>query len=81
MSWDYRIVKRKTDTSHHYSIHEVYYDDDGKVYATTTNPIVSCVIDPEVEEGDPREVLISTVEMILSDIKDKPIFDVPEEWY
>lgn len=35
MSWDYRVV-RKEDMC---GIHEVYYDDGGKPYMCTENPI------------------------------------------
>ena len=35
MSWDYRVVKKEDM----YGIHEVYYDDDGKPYMCTENPI------------------------------------------
>lgn len=39
MTWNYRIVHKKTDEYEEWAIHEVYYTADGEPYAVTVNPI------------------------------------------
>lgn len=41
MTWNYRIIKKKTEgfDEVYYEMHEVYYNDDGSIYALTENPI------------------------------------------
>lgn len=38
MAWNYRVV-RQDDT---YTIHEVYYDQEGRITAFSTNPVAPC---------------------------------------
>jgi hypothetical protein len=39
MTWNYRIIKHDTGNISHYAIHEVFYDDDGKIMAWTEDAI------------------------------------------
>lgn len=48
MSWNYRIMKRKTSESDfEYGIYEVYYNDDGSVKCCTENSMTPVVDSPE----------------------------------
>lgn len=41
MSWNYRVVIKENDTGENeYGIHEVFYDDEGKVIGMTENSLV-----------------------------------------
>lgn len=43
MSWNYRIMKREIHSGEfEYSIHEVYYDDEGNIIGTSEPMIPSC---------------------------------------
>ncbi|MDF3029000.1 MAG: hypothetical protein K0S23_3307 [Fluviicola sp.] len=43
MSWNYRIMKREIYSGEfEYSIHEVYYNDEGNVISTSSPLIPSC---------------------------------------
>lgn len=39
MSWNYRVMCRTYESGKEYGIHEVYYDEDGKVASWTENPV------------------------------------------
>jgi len=40
MSWDHRVVRQTLpDGSYWYSVREVFYNDDGTIYAYTENPV------------------------------------------
>lgn len=39
-SWDYRVIRRESGGSAVYGIHEVYYDDSGRVETWTEDPVV-----------------------------------------
>jgi hypothetical protein len=77
MGWNNRVVKRVTQTSNgkeyvSYGVHEVYYGKDGKESSMTTDSMVGYY--------DSVEDMIESLELILKDIKTRPIFEVPEEW-
>ena len=42
MTWNYRVIKKihkdEKYTEEYYEIHEVYYDEDGKMHAWSENP-------------------------------------------
>lgn len=43
MSWNYRIIKREIYSGEfEYSIHEVYYDDEGTIIGTSEAMIPAC---------------------------------------
>jgi hypothetical protein len=53
--WNYRVMKREVNPGEfEFSIHEVYYDDDGKIEGTTGPLIPSC----SSEEGLMEEMEI-----------------------
>jgi hypothetical protein len=39
MTWNYRIIKHDTAKRNHFAIHEVFYDDKGKITNWTEQPI------------------------------------------
>lgn len=61
MSWNNRIMRRKTDHGYYYSIHEVFYDDEGQINGWTHEGICA--------GGETVEDLIGMLEMQLNDIK------------
>jgi len=40
--WNYRIIKTTQEGKVTYRIHEVYYDDNGKIKGWTTEPVLPC---------------------------------------
>jgi len=64
--WNYRIVKNKAGW---HSIHEAYYDEDGKLNGYTVNSIA---VDGETVES------ISRVLEMMKEALDKPIIDEGE---
>lgn len=54
MSWNYRVIKHKTNTGNPdldkldpewFGLHEVYYDKDGKIEGWTEEPVNLCATD------------------------------------
>ena len=39
MTWNYRIIKHDTEKRNYFAIHEVFYDNKGKITSWTENPI------------------------------------------
>ena len=39
MTWNYRIIKHNTSKQNHFALHEVFYDDKGKITSWTEQPI------------------------------------------
>lgn len=39
MTWNYRIIKRDLKESSYFAVHEVFYDDKGKITSWTADPI------------------------------------------
>lgn len=37
--WNYRIIKTEKDDLCYYAIHEVYYNSDGQIVASTVDPV------------------------------------------
>lgn len=65
MTWNYRIVYHNKADYPEYAIHEVFYGKDGKVESWTSNPI-----DPS---GESKTDVIGILEMMLKDVKKKPV--------
>lgn len=65
-SWNYRIVKTADDW---YGLHEIYYDDEGHVNAWA-----------EICIGlfESPDEIITTLEMMLSDARNRPVLDDAE---
>ena len=40
MTWNYRIIRTVQNNTFHYSIHEVYYNKNGKIEAWTEEPVL-----------------------------------------
>jgi hypothetical protein len=39
MGWNYRIIETESSGEREFSIHEVYYDDEGKIKGYSKNPV------------------------------------------
>tara|TARA_R100000278_G_scaffold51752_1_gene43723 strand:+ start:162 stop:398 length:237 start_codon:yes stop_codon:yes gene_type:complete len=63
--WNNRIIKHEKDGATWYSVHEVFYNEDGSIYAHTDDPITIV--------GETEEEAVEQAEQILRDIKDKPV--------
>jgi len=68
--WNNRIIKHEKDGTTWYSVHEVFYDEDGSIYAHTEDSITIV--------GETEEETIEQVEQILRDIKDTPVLVASE---
>ena len=68
--WNNRIIKHEKDRVTWHSVHEVFYNEDGSLYAHTEDPI-TIVVETERET-------IEQVEQILSDIYAKPVLVASE---
>ena len=71
MTWNYRIVRYK-DPDFGYGLHEVYYNEDGSVWAMSK--------DPDGFVGDSREELVETLIRAVGAAKRSPVFIEPDEW-
>ena len=68
--WNNRIIKHEKDGNTWYSVHEVFYNEDGSIYAHTEDAITII--------GETEEETIEQVEQILRDIKDTPVLVASE---
>ena len=68
--WNNRIIKHEKDGNTWYSVHEVFYNEDGSIYAHTKDPITIV--------GETKSETIGQVEQILRDIKDTLVIDASE---
>lgn len=65
--WNYRIGRKKCQSEHRehpvyfYGIYEVFYNDDGTIWATTEEP-VSIGVEQYVELGDTEEWALKEIE-------------------
>ena len=65
--WNNRIVKHEKDDTVYYSVHEVFYKEDGRIYGYTENPITIF--------GETVEDVKSQLEMITKDIEKHEVID------
>ena len=68
--WNNRIIKHEKGGVTWYSVHEVFYNEDGSIYARTEDAITII--------GETEEETIEQVEQILRDIKDTLVIDASE---
>lgn len=66
MTWNNRIFRHRYEAKpgewhDFYEVHEVYYDEEGKVFSHTDNPVSP--------HGDTVDELIEHIEQILNDVK------------
>lgn len=73
MSWNYRIVETEHNDEKLYSIHEVYYTDEGEAWGMTESP-------EDLANFTSVDDLIEALEMILKDARLQPVFVEPEVW-
>ena len=75
--WNNRIVKHEKDDTAWYSIHEVFYREDGAIYGYTENPITIL--------GETVEDVKSQLEMIMKDIEKYEVIEAStvkfEDWH
>jgi YD repeat-containing protein len=72
IKWNYRIVRHESGDL---SLHEVYYDADGKPTSMTAEPVTFAC---HAEEG--REGIIKSLEMALHCAKEHDLFVPPPHW-
>ena len=74
--WNNRIVKHKKDDAVWYSVHEVFYNENGGINGYTEDPIT--IVGETVEE------VKSQLEMIMKDIEKHEVIDAStvkfEDW-
>ena len=68
--WNNRIIKHEKNGATWHSVHEVFYNEDGSLYAHTEDPITIV--------GETKSETIGQVEQILRDIKDTLVIDASE---
>ena len=68
--WNNRIIKHEKDGTTWYSVHEVFYNEDGSIYAHTEDAITII--------GETEEEAVEQAEQILRDIKDTPVLVASE---
>lgn len=68
--WNNRIIKHEKDGNTWYSVHEVFYNEDGSIYAYTDDAITII--------GETEEEAVEQAEQILRDIKDTPVLVASE---
>tara|TARA_R100000353_G_scaffold147477_1_gene106051 strand:+ start:303 stop:539 length:237 start_codon:yes stop_codon:yes gene_type:complete len=68
--WNNRIIKHEKGGVTWYSVHEVFYNEDGSIYARTEDAITII--------GETEEEAVEQAEQILRDIKDKPVLVASE---
>ena len=68
--WNNRVIKHEKDGATWYSVHEVFYNEDGSIYAYTDNAITII--------GETEEEAVEQAEQILRDIKDTPVLVASE---
>jgi hypothetical protein len=75
--WNNRIIKHENDTSVWYSVHEVFYNENGGVNGYTEDPITIL--------GETVEDVKSQLEMITKDIEKHEVIDAStvkfEDWF
>lgn len=69
MTWNYRIIFHLGDDPY-FAMHEVYYDQEGRITDWTALPVRFV--------GDDKEDLIGSLEMALRDAKERPVIEVDE---
>ena len=68
--WNNRIIKHEKDEHVWHSVHEVFYNEDGSIYAHSEDPITIV--------GETEEETIGQAQQILRDIKDTPVLVASE---
>ena len=71
MSWNYRLMYHEFEGEEWYAIHEVFYNDDGKIIGWTKDPI-------EVV-ADNAEGVDQVLQMMSSDIHKYPVLSYDME--
>lgn len=70
MTWNYRIIKYDTNKNIVYRIHEVFYDEKGKIEGFTEDAVFA--------QGETVDELISDLQMMINDAKKYPILSLKE---
>lgn len=73
MSWNYRIVRTVEGGEEHFAVHEAFYDDAGRVWAITAEPVAAA--------GDTRAEVLAALADMIEDCEQAPVLDhdgVPE---
>ncbi len=69
MSWNYRIVK--TEKGH--GLFEVYYEDSGKPYARSTDPVLNFYCDTQDELSEIIDMIKSSLHRNMTTLTDADI--------
>jgi hypothetical protein len=67
MTWNYRIIHHDKDKHPYFAVHEVFYDDDGKIMSWTTDPINIT--------GENKPDLIKTLRQMLGDVESEILIE------
>lgn len=59
MTWAHRIIEHDTEKNVYFAIHEVFYDEAGKIVSWTEKPVDIV--------GDSKEGIVKLVKMMLED--------------
>ena len=69
MSWDYRVVRKRISEAEWYAVHEVFTDDEGRIWGCTEDPIAP--------GGESREDLVRELaEHLMAAISDEETLDI-----
>ena len=67
MSWNYRIVRHPGKFGSHYKLHEVYYDDNGKISGATQDAVSF--------DGEKPQEIIDSLHQALEDVLKTRVLD------
>lgn len=63
--WNYRIIKHDISQPVFFAVHEVFYDESGRVTSWTENPITV--------GGDSKKEVVKALRTMLSDVERLPV--------
>lgn len=82
MSWNYRIIRHGRGETASYSIHEVFYDEDGNPTARTKHPATfGADLTGRADVDNPNKVIkdeiVAALKMAIANIENQPILADP----
>ena len=80
-NFDTRIIKTKDTYSgeYHYRIHEVYYDENGKIMACTEYPL-RLIFDNKEDLKDILIEIFAAIDRPILELKDNEFIETDENW-
>ncbi len=77
--FDNRIIKKDIYGEKHYEIHEVYYDENGKIIAYTEYPL-RLIFDNKEDLNDILMGIFEAVDKPILEQKDNEFIETDENW-